>query len=169
MDVLLPCSSLSSVNLKPDSGRRFLSPNRNRRFSDLLKCRRKTTSTELQAAIDVAGRTDNGSASIPTHKVTVHDRQRGVVHEFVVPEVRHQLIQFCGIDQTEVLNSSWWIIFYCLMVAQKCRISTYCTLPKLRAYLFLLLAGTVLFPNSPIIDEICSFLFKVMFRKYVNR
>ncbi|XP_022155937.1 uncharacterized protein LOC111022934 [Momordica charantia] len=91
MDVLLPCTSPRSVNWKLECSRRFLSPNRNRRFSDLLKCRRKTTSTELQAAIDVAGRTDNGSASIPTHKVTVHDRQRGVVHEFVVPEDQYIL------------------------------------------------------------------------------
>ncbi|XP_066386488.1 uncharacterized protein [Miscanthus floridulus] len=27
------------------------------------------------------------STTVPTHKVTVHDRQRGVVHEFVGPEV----------------------------------------------------------------------------------
>ncbi|KAG7036183.1 hypothetical protein SDJN02_02984, partial [Cucurbita argyrosperma subsp. argyrosperma] len=91
MDVLLPCTSFRSVNLKPESSRSFLSTNRNRRFSDLLKCRRKTISTELQATVDVAGRTDDGSASIPTHKVTVHDRERGVVHEFVVPEDQYIL------------------------------------------------------------------------------
>jgi hypothetical protein len=28
------------------------------------------------------------ATAVPAHKVTVHDRQRGVVHEFVVPEVR---------------------------------------------------------------------------------
>lgn len=89
MDVLLPCASLRSVNLKPESTWRFLLPSRNRRFSDLLKCRRKTISTELQAAVDVADRNDNGSVSIQSYKVTVHDRERGVVHEFVVPEVRH--------------------------------------------------------------------------------
>jgi len=27
------------------------------------------------------------STTVATHKVTVHDRQRGVVYEFVVPEV----------------------------------------------------------------------------------
>ena len=31
------------------------------------------------------------SPSVRTHKVTVNDRQRGVVHEFVVPEVNLSL------------------------------------------------------------------------------
>ncbi|KAK7330890.1 hypothetical protein VNO77_25096 [Canavalia gladiata] len=31
------------------------------------------------------------SVDVPTHKVTVHDRQRGVVHEFVVPEDQYIL------------------------------------------------------------------------------
>lgn len=31
---------------------------------------------------------------IPTHKVTVHDRQRGVVHNFLVPEVSPNLLSF---------------------------------------------------------------------------
>nr|CAB3498904.1 unnamed protein product [Digitaria exilis] len=31
------------------------------------------------------------SGAVPTHKVTVHDRQRGVVHEFVVPEDQYIL------------------------------------------------------------------------------
>uniref|UniRef100_A0A9I9CGT0 2Fe-2S ferredoxin-type domain-containing protein n=1 Tax=Cucumis melo TaxID=3656 RepID=A0A9I9CGT0_CUCME len=88
MDVLLPSTSFRTVNMKSESFRTFFSTNRNRRFSDTLKCRRKTTSTELQAAVDVAARADNGSPSIPSHKVTVHDRERGVVHEFVVPENR---------------------------------------------------------------------------------
>lgn len=34
------------------------------------------------------GRAGSYSTSVPTHKVTVHDRQRGVVHEFLVPEVQ---------------------------------------------------------------------------------
>nr|CAB3493664.1 unnamed protein product [Digitaria exilis] len=32
------------------------------------------------------------SGAVPTHKVTVHDRQRGVVHEFVVPEVDQYIL-----------------------------------------------------------------------------
>ncbi|KAL4029499.1 hypothetical protein IC575_007716 [Cucumis melo] len=91
MDVLLPSTSFRTVNLKSESFRTFFSTNRNRRSSDTLKCRRKTTSTELQAAVDVAARADNGSPSIPSHKVTVHDRERGVVHEFVVPEDQYIL------------------------------------------------------------------------------
>ncbi|KAJ8754409.1 hypothetical protein K2173_002860 [Erythroxylum novogranatense] len=31
------------------------------------------------------------SSSVPTHKVTVHDRQRGLVHEFLVPEDQYIL------------------------------------------------------------------------------
>ncbi|KGN60404.1 ferredoxin C 2, chloroplastic [Cucumis sativus] len=91
MDVLLPSTSFRTVNLKLESFRTFFSTSRNRRFSDTLKCRRKTTSTELQATVDVAARADSGSPSIPSHKVTVHDRERGVVHEFVVPEDQYIL------------------------------------------------------------------------------
>ncbi|XP_059275723.1 ferredoxin C 2, chloroplastic isoform X1 [Lycium ferocissimum] len=51
-----------------------------------LKCRRKT-------AVAVTGQ--NGSSSyspsVPTHKVTVIDRQRDVVHEFLVPEDQYIL------------------------------------------------------------------------------
>ncbi|XP_076940747.1 ferredoxin C 2, chloroplastic-like [Bidens hawaiensis] len=50
------------------------------------KCRRGTTSSELQASprISVA-------SSAPTHKVTVHARQRDVVHQFYVPEDQYIL------------------------------------------------------------------------------
>lgn len=34
----------------------------------------------------------DNSSSVPVHKVTVNDRQRGVVHEFLVPEVWEQMI-----------------------------------------------------------------------------
>jgi hypothetical protein len=44
----------------------------------------RARASELQQA----PRPPASSATVPTHKVTVHDRQRGVVHEFVVPEVR---------------------------------------------------------------------------------
>uniref|UniRef100_A0A0E0D4N6 2Fe-2S ferredoxin-type domain-containing protein n=1 Tax=Oryza meridionalis TaxID=40149 RepID=A0A0E0D4N6_9ORYZ len=36
----------------------------------------------------VSERAYSSSSPAPTHKVTVHDRQRGVVHEFVVPQCR---------------------------------------------------------------------------------
>ena len=120
MDVILPCTSFRSVNLKPESSRSFLSTNRNRRFSDLLKCRRKTTSTELHATVDVAGRTDDGSASIPTHKVTVHDRERGVVHEFVVPEVRHNF-QFALVEMARtIFNFRFLSNFFSFVESIKC-------------------------------------------------
>ncbi|KAF4354910.1 hypothetical protein F8388_008532 [Cannabis sativa] len=53
------------------------------------KQRRKTTTSQLQTA---AGLTASlPSPTIPSHKVTVHDRQRGVVHQFTVPEDQYIL------------------------------------------------------------------------------
>ncbi|XP_057416293.1 ferredoxin C 2, chloroplastic [Lotus japonicus] len=58
---------------------------------------RKTTvvaaAAELQAPMGLAGGTDYEfpGGNVPTHKVTVHDRQRGVVHEFSVPEDQYIL------------------------------------------------------------------------------
>ncbi|CAN6292074.1 unnamed protein product, partial [Urochloa humidicola] len=45
--------------------------------------------TRLGAAAGAAPTT--GLGPVPTHKVTVHDRQTGVVHEFVVPEDQYIL------------------------------------------------------------------------------
>ncbi|BAF12837.1 ferredoxin C 2, chloroplastic [Oryza sativa Japonica Group] len=39
----------------------------------------------------VSERAYSSSSPAPTHKVTVHDRQRGVVHEFVVPQDQYIL------------------------------------------------------------------------------
>ncbi|KAF0927417.1 hypothetical protein E2562_032723 [Oryza meyeriana var. granulata] len=39
----------------------------------------------------VSERASASSSPAPTHKVTVHDRQRGVVHEFVVPQDQYIL------------------------------------------------------------------------------
>ncbi|XP_012704648.1 uncharacterized protein LOC101785087 [Setaria italica] len=47
----------------------------------------RARASELQQA----PRPPASSAPVPTHKVTVHDRQRGVVHEFVVPEDQYIL------------------------------------------------------------------------------
>ncbi|XP_021768167.1 uncharacterized protein LOC110732523 [Chenopodium quinoa] len=49
----------------------------------------KTTS-ELQAPPQFTG-SSSTSASIPSHKITVHDRQRGLTHEFFVPEDQYIL------------------------------------------------------------------------------
>ncbi|PNX63871.1 ferredoxin c2 [Trifolium pratense] len=56
------------------------------------KTLRKTTvaaTTELQTPLEVPDAKDYQypSGNVPTHKVKVHDRVRGIVHEFLVPEV----------------------------------------------------------------------------------
>lgn len=58
---------------------------------NFIKCRRRTTSSELHTAVDVAGATVSPSQPAPVHKVTVHDRQRGLTHEFLVPEDQYIL------------------------------------------------------------------------------
>ncbi|KAH9769643.1 Ferredoxin [Citrus sinensis] len=82
MDLLVPPSSCCR---KPPLHRQLPSSTyNNTRNPSSLKCRpRKTVSSELQTTAGVNG---SYSPSIPTHKVTVHDRFRGVVHEFLVPE-----------------------------------------------------------------------------------
>lgn len=96
MDLRVPCSTCTSVYRRPVLNWKLSSPKsyNNYRFSS-LKCRRETTS-ELQAPVGVTVPAGNSySPSIPTHRVTVHDRQRGVVHQFLVPEVpRIFLVQF---------------------------------------------------------------------------
>lgn len=68
------------------------------RFNPSKHRSRKPTSSELQTTLGVVATGSAGgggagyySPSIPTHKVTVHDRQRGVVHEFIVPEDQYIL------------------------------------------------------------------------------
>ncbi|URD79574.1 2Fe-2S iron-sulfur cluster binding domain [Musa troglodytarum] len=64
-----------------------------------LRCRRhgsgRKPSTavraELRTSEATAATASSSSSSIPTHRVTVHDRQRGVVHEFLVPEDQYIL------------------------------------------------------------------------------
>ncbi|MBA0621513.1 hypothetical protein Godav_007127 [Gossypium davidsonii] len=82
MELVVPCNSCTSLHRKPPLHPRVSSLKRSA-FS--LKCRRTTTS-ELQSPVSVTCRDGSLSPSILTHKVTVHDRFRGVVHEFVVPE-----------------------------------------------------------------------------------
>ncbi|KAK2969518.1 hypothetical protein RJ640_029811 [Escallonia rubra] len=91
MDLRSPCSLCTSIHRKPAFYRRSPSPNATNYPFRPSKCRRKTTS-ELQTAVEAAGRADRSySPSVPSHKVTVHDRQRGVVHEFLVPEDQYIL------------------------------------------------------------------------------
>jgi len=92
MDLRVPCNTCTSVYRRPVLNRQLSSPKsyNTYRFSS-LKCRRGTTS-ELQAPVGVTVPAGNShSPSIPTHRVTVHDRQRGVVHQFLVPEDQYIL------------------------------------------------------------------------------
>ncbi|KAG6781459.1 hypothetical protein POTOM_014365 [Populus tomentosa] len=75
MDLIISCHPFTSFR------RQITSTN-----SSSLKCRCAKTTSELQTSVGVNDRTAN-SPSIPPHKVTVHYRQRGVVHEFLVPEI----------------------------------------------------------------------------------
>ncbi|XP_062073657.1 ferredoxin C 2, chloroplastic isoform X2 [Humulus lupulus] len=90
MELATPYSSSSTwLYRKPELTRQIP---RLHRFNP-SKHRRKTTSSELQTTVGVTASSPSPSPSpsIPTHKVTVHDRQRGVVHEFTVPEDQYIL------------------------------------------------------------------------------
>ncbi|MCD7448141.1 Ferredoxin C 2, chloroplastic [Datura stramonium] len=93
MDLQSPCSACTSIHRKPPLIRRLSSPNSINFPLHSVKCRRKTTPV-VQTPVAVAVSGQNGSSyspSVPTHKVTVVDRQRGVVHEFLVPEDQYIL------------------------------------------------------------------------------
>ena len=73
------CCSIPFINTKPQ----YL-PSKT-----LLRKSTVAAATELQTPVRLTEANDYRypSGDAPTHKVTVHDRQRGVVHEFLVPEV----------------------------------------------------------------------------------
>lgn len=77
MALAFPCTFCTPFQLKT-------SPI-NRRYSPSI--RPQATSSEFRIPVEISSPADRGSLAVPTHKVTVHDRQRGVVHEFEVPEV----------------------------------------------------------------------------------
>ncbi|KAK3041606.1 hypothetical protein RJ639_000740 [Escallonia herrerae] len=87
MDLRSPCSLCTSIHRKPAFYRHSPSPNATNYPLGPFKCRRKTTS-ELRTPVEAAS---SYSPLVPSHKVTVHDRQRGVVHEFLVPEDQYIL------------------------------------------------------------------------------
>ncbi|XP_014510737.1 uncharacterized protein LOC106769577 [Vigna radiata var. radiata] len=68
-------------------------PKQQQSFPSNIRRRATTVSAELQTAVVRTGGIDYQFPSVdaPTHKVTVHDRQRGIVHEFVVPEDQYIL------------------------------------------------------------------------------
>nr|XP_034922068.1 ferredoxin C 2, chloroplastic-like [Populus alba] len=80
MDLLISCHSFTSFH------RQITSTN-----SSSLKCRCAKRTSELQTSVGVNDRTGN-SPSIPPHKVTVHYRQRGVVHQFLFQRLQNQYI-----------------------------------------------------------------------------
>ncbi|CAA2973140.1 ferredoxin isoform X1 [Olea europaea subsp. europaea] len=90
MDLLQahPYNACTSIYPKPPLHRRPFFSN----SITLYPLNSLKTTSELRAQVAVTGQ--NGtrySLAVPTHKVTVHDRQRGVVHEFFVPEDQYIL------------------------------------------------------------------------------
>ncbi|KAB1215901.1 Ferredoxin-2 [Morella rubra] len=92
MDIRVPSTSCTAVYRRPALSPQLASPNGYHNYRNTsFKCRR-ITSSELQTPVGFSrGAGDSHSLTIPTHKVTVHDRQRGVVHEFLVPEDQYIL------------------------------------------------------------------------------
>ncbi|XP_042476350.1 ferredoxin C 2, chloroplastic [Macadamia integrifolia] len=96
MGLRIPCnlSLCSSTCRKPAIFREFSSIG-NKSCDHSLTNRRRSTRAELETVAGIfdseRSRSRISSASIPTHKVTVHDRQRGLVHEFLVPEDQYIL------------------------------------------------------------------------------
>lgn len=82
MALVLPCTFCNSLQLQIQR-RSF--PIISRRNSPIF--RRGATTCEYRIPVEISSPADRGSLAVPSHKVTVHDRQRGVVHEFEVPEV----------------------------------------------------------------------------------
>ncbi|KAM3000768.1 hypothetical protein FF2_037137 [Malus domestica] len=92
MDHAIPCNPCISLSIhrKPPLNRQIIWRNTVTHHSNITKWRRNTTS-ELQTQVAVNDRTGDYSPSVPTHTVTVHDRQRGVSHQFLVPEDQYIL------------------------------------------------------------------------------
>ncbi|KAH6780851.1 2Fe-2S ferredoxin-like superfamily protein [Perilla frutescens var. hirtella] len=84
MDLQTPCNACILINRKPASPKQLFSRN-----SISIPRNRCKTVSQLQATVAVNG--DARSSSVPSHKVIVHDRERGVVHEFYVPEDQYIL------------------------------------------------------------------------------
>ncbi|KAL3630063.1 Ferredoxin C 2, chloroplastic [Castilleja foliolosa] len=81
MDLQFSCNACITIIRKPAVPVLSFSGNN-------ISIRRKTMA-ELQ--MPVSASCVSQSPSIPSHKVTVHDRQRGIVHEFFVPEDQYIL------------------------------------------------------------------------------
>ncbi|XAR70619.1 hypothetical protein NMG60_11027531 [Bertholletia excelsa] len=91
MDLRVPSTLSTPLHRKSPFLQGLASPIAHHYRSDLLKCRRRTTASQLQTPAEVACRGSGYSQSVPSHKVTVHDRRRGLTHEFIVPEDQYIL------------------------------------------------------------------------------
>ncbi|WOL09586.1 hypothetical protein Cni_G18339 [Canna indica] len=97
----LPSSCCSRPSLLTSTSSSCLHAGQERLVKPLfhLRSRRITrpsarVSAELQTSeptTATASSSSSSSSSIPAHRVTVHDRQRGVIHEFSVPEDQYIL------------------------------------------------------------------------------
>ncbi|ESQ33528.1 hypothetical protein EUTSA_v10008887mg [Eutrema salsugineum] len=83
MALIFPCTFCNSFQLQRKTFQI------NRRYSPNF--RGGATTCEFRIPVEISSPTDRGSLAVPSHKVTVHDRQRGVVHEFEVPEDQYIL------------------------------------------------------------------------------
>ncbi|WCJ20654.1 Ferredoxin C 2 chloroplastic [Euphorbia peplus] len=88
MDMIISPTFSTSAYRTPATFPHIVSPYRSSLSS---KCSFRITSQLHTTSAGVNAETPNYSPSIPLHKVTVHDRQRGVVHEFSVPEDQYIL------------------------------------------------------------------------------
>jgi len=107
-------------------------PKQQQSFPSTIRRRATTVTAELQTAVARTGGIDYQFPSVgaPTHKVTVHDRQRGIVHEFVVPEVPSftfylfprcdNLLLFHSLLQLRAINISSYSLFLSLLNIDFC-------------------------------------------------
>ncbi|KAL9242700.1 hypothetical protein vseg_016676 [Gypsophila vaccaria] len=77
----------------PTSIHRQPAVNRQSPFPQPHKRLKTTSSSQLHALTQLhnAGLATSSSGPVPSHKVTVHDRQRGLTHHFLVPEDQYIL------------------------------------------------------------------------------
>lgn len=97
MDLQASCNVCFSINRKAGMHQKSLFPR-----SINVPLNRLKTKSQLRTVESVNG--DAQSLSVRTHKVTVHDRERDVVHEFYVPEVL--ALYFCNLAMS---SQSIWL------------------------------------------------------------
>ncbi|RAL50663.1 hypothetical protein DM860_015810 [Cuscuta australis] len=89
MDIQAPCNACYSLH-----GRRALHAPPyfvNFHLNSARRCHNVTSELQPLGAVAAPNAASYPLSKVPAHKVTVHDRQRGVVHEFFVPEDQYIL------------------------------------------------------------------------------